>query len=436
MEWQKTKDKLDAVSPTFCLAKWMQVTTTLYNGMTHSCHHPGQHSVPIDALKTNPTALHNTPIKLFARDELLKGIQTKECDYCWRIENLKNDGMFSDRVYKSAEYWASENFQNVLDSGIGENITPSYFEVAFDNTCSLACHYCLPEISSKILNETEKFGPYQLKNKTQNDIQHLHQKKAYPIRNHEYNPYIEAFWKWWPELRTTLKVFRITGGEPLLSKHTWKVIDDLIENPNLNLEFAINTNLSVPQELIDKFLSKIPQLSKSVKQFTVYTSAEAVGEALEYSRFGLIWTDFERNCHTTCSIVKDQKNCNFVVMTTVNILSMTTFTRFLDFIAELKNKYSNTSPHKIAVSFNFLRHPEFSCLTNLSKEKKQYYSNLLLNYDMSAFNQLEQEQCKRLVAFMNSCEANPTEQENFKLFFNEYDKRRNTQFSKIFNELL
>ena len=29
------------------------------------------------------------------------------------------------------------------------------------------------------------------------------------------NPYLTAFWKWWPELYKNLEVFPMTGGEPL-----------------------------------------------------------------------------------------------------------------------------------------------------------------------------------------------------------------------------
>ncbi len=434
MSFKDIKEKLDKISPTFCLAKWMQVTTTLYNGMTHSCHHPGQHSIPKETLN-NPSALHNTPIKIFAREELLKGIQTRECDYCWRIENIKKENIFSDRVYKSAEYWADENFQKVIESGLGQNIIPSYFEVAFDNTCSLSCHYCLPEISSKILNETEKFGPYQLKNGTHNDINHLHQKKAYPIRNHEYNPYIEAFWKWWPDLKKELKVFRITGGEPLLSKHTWKIIDDLIANPNLEMEFAINTNLSVPKELIEKLINKLPTLAKSVKQLTIYTSAEGTGKALEYSRFGLEWDEFKLNCEQTCEQISKINNANFIVMATVNILSITTFSDFLNFILSLKNKYSDGKNYKIVASINFLRYPNLSCLTNLDEKLKEKYSKEWLECS-KLFKDIEQHQLIRLVEFMNSQEPNAIEQENFKLFFIEYDKRREVNFNETFDGIL
>ena len=56
MTIDETKQKLDAVSNSFCLAKWYQVTLHLQNGHTHSCHHPGTHKVPLQELENNPTA--------------------------------------------------------------------------------------------------------------------------------------------------------------------------------------------------------------------------------------------------------------------------------------------------------------------------------------------------------------------------------------------
>ena len=45
--------------------------------------------------------------------------------------------------------------------------------------------------------------------------------------------HIEAFWKWFPDLYKTLEVFRITGGEPLMAKDTFKVLDYINDNPIL-----------------------------------------------------------------------------------------------------------------------------------------------------------------------------------------------------------
>ena len=66
----------------------------------------------------------------------------------------------------------------------------------------------------------------------------------------------DAFWKWFPYMYKNLKIFRITGGEPLLNKNTFKVLDYIIDNPNTELEVAINTNLNPPQDLFNKFLEK------------------------------------------------------------------------------------------------------------------------------------------------------------------------------------
>ena len=55
--------EIDKVSPTFCLAKWHHVTIYLQTGETHSCYHPAPHKIPLEELKRNPSALHNTQFK-------------------------------------------------------------------------------------------------------------------------------------------------------------------------------------------------------------------------------------------------------------------------------------------------------------------------------------------------------------------------------------
>ena len=78
---KKTRDDINKVSPSFCAAKWTQSTILLYSGETHSCHHPSRHKIQLSDIKDNPKDLHNTEHKMLAREEMLQGIQTKECDY-------------------------------------------------------------------------------------------------------------------------------------------------------------------------------------------------------------------------------------------------------------------------------------------------------------------------------------------------------------------
>ena len=46
-------------------------------------------------------------------------------------------------------------------------------------------------------------------------------------KKEEENPYVEAWWKWWPEVSKTLNILRITGGEPLMHKSLWDLFDKL-----------------------------------------------------------------------------------------------------------------------------------------------------------------------------------------------------------------
>ena len=38
----------------------------------------------------------------------------------------------------------------------------------------------------------------------------------------EENPYVDAFWEWWPEMNKDLNILRVTGGEPTMHTSTWE----------------------------------------------------------------------------------------------------------------------------------------------------------------------------------------------------------------------
>ena len=340
----KVKNLLDTTGPGFCLAKWQQVTMHLGTGLTHSCHHPKQHKIPLHELENNPSALHNTEYKKIQRKAMLAGEKPAECDYCWRVENT---GEFSDRHKKSLEPWALAHHDDIVQLTGDENVYPSYLEVSFSNVCNLKCIYCAPEASSMWVNELKQHGPMKLLEGTD----HLQWAQGWQdldslsYKNREFNPYVDAFWKWFPEAYKHLKVYRITGGEPLLSEETFRSMDFLIENPNPELEFAINSNLSVPDKLWDRFIEKLILLkdSGSVKKFTMFTSVEAWGERAEYIRTNLNFELFKQRYEQLLAM----GNVRCVIMATYNVLSITSFQKLLEWQYALKVKYNpiNANQH-------------------------------------------------------------------------------------------
>ena len=95
---ERAQQKLDTVSPSFCLAKWKQLSLHLTTGMNNSCYHPPLHRADAEAIKTNPSALHNTEHKKQQRKLMLEGTRPPECSYCWAMED---NNKLSDRHYRS-----------------------------------------------------------------------------------------------------------------------------------------------------------------------------------------------------------------------------------------------------------------------------------------------------------------------------------------------
>lgn len=326
------KEMLDETGPGFCLAKWTQVTMHLGVGLTHSCHHPTAHKIPLDELKTNSSALHNTKFKKEQRKKMLAGERPAECDFCWRIED--NTKEYSDRVYKSLDAYSIYDYDNIKQLTGDENIFPRYVEISFSNVCNFKCSYCGPTFSSKWAEETKNQGAIKFDDgfeyNTIGDVQ---------IKNNEDNPYTETFWKWFPRAVKHMHTFRVTGGEPLMSKHTFKVMEYLLENPNPDLEFAINSNACPPDKLWKKFVKLVAELEekKCVKKFTLFVSAESAGKPSEYSRRGMDWDKFVSNIDM---FLESTQNTRVTYMAAFNVFSVTSFKSFLEYVLTRKRRYN------------------------------------------------------------------------------------------------
>ena len=430
-------------SKSFCTAKWLQSTTNLQTGQTHSCHHPVQHKIPLEEILSNPTAIHNTNHKKNQRAMMLNGERPPECDDCWKVEDLEGDH-FSDRTYKSTDYiWSTPHVNSIVDAGSHGNITPTYLEISFENTCNFKCMYCTPDVSSKWMEEVERFGPYPT---GQGDLRYIEKVGKLPIPVREENPYVDAFWKWWPELYPKLKVFRITGGEPLLSKNTWKVLDYIIENPRPDLSLAINTNMQPPDELLDKLIEKIKLLDGKLKDLTIFTSAEAKGKHADYIRFGMDYDKWMSNCNKLLTETK----VDLHIMVTFNGLSLFSFKDFLTDVWDLRVKYNENDAHnRIPIMISYLRWPEQQTIKIMPEIFKKKYFQEISDYvkdhmrgsspnKAGRFYLEEVDQLNRLIEYSkndNSTERTIELRAIFYEFFKEYDKRKGTNITETFPEI-
>jgi len=258
----------DQLGPSLCLAKWQQVSLHLPTGLTNSCYHPPLHAIDASLLKDNPGALHNTPYKKVQRKIMLRNERPQECSYCWTQEDLGN---LSDRHYRSGEPWAAEHFNAIVDSTGDEDAVPSYVEVNFNHACNLKCSYCSPQFSSSWEDETRRFGGYPTST-SHNDPSYFSGNRR-PRPSREDNPYVDAFWEWWPTLYPKLKHFRMTGGEPLMDRNTYRVFDYVLAFPKPDLHIDVTSNFSVETKLYDQYHDYVKRLcDTNIEHFMQYVS--------------------------------------------------------------------------------------------------------------------------------------------------------------------
>ena len=445
---RKWRDKhLNSVSPSFCAAKWYNVSLHLGHGYTNSCHLPLPHPIDLEKVKANPSELHNTDFKKRQRKMMLEGKRPAECSYCWRVEDIGRDNI-GDRVYKSRIY-KEKDIAELKYLPWDAAVIPKTIEASFDRTCNFGCSYCNAGYSTTWGKDINRFGPYQkFKSVSAGAYQNNGEWADTYGKYMEKNPYVQAFLKWWPDLiEGGLEEIRITGGEPCASPNFWNFLDVMKKHPSEHLRLAVNSNLGGNFKRIQKLIDATHELP--IKEFDLYTSNESYGPHAEYIRDGLIYPEWRNHMVAFLEGVNQKIFRSLTVMMTINSLCLFSITEFLDDMIILKRKYGPNRPN---VDFNILRWPAFMSPLALPDDVKMFLHDKLKSWfeerkQDSDFYQLFTEgeiaQIERLIDYIEVVKTGhvTTEDENdthfhdFKSFYEQYDKRRGKDFCKTFPEL-
>jgi organic radical activating enzyme len=427
---------LDPISASFCAAKWYNATIWLGSGMTTSCHHPPAHLVDKDKVLTNPRLLHNTDQKKQDRAQMLAGERPLGCEYCWKIEDMGRDAV-SDRVYKSKIY-PIEALDAARNTPVDQDVNLKTLEIAFDRTCQFACSYCNPAFSSTWVRDIRRHGPYEnLVSDGRNHFTHDHA-AAQLWDFGQPNPYIDAFFQWWEsDLHRTLQELRITGGEPLMSGHVWRLIDWFRNNQGRSAtRLAVNSNLGTEVD-VDRLLE-----STQGMPVEIYTSMEAVGIQAEYIRDGLVYSDWRSN---VLKLLNAGRTVHF--MATINALCFDSLCAHLNQLLEWKRTWGRD---RVNFTLNILRFPSFQSPLVLSEQLRDHYKTVLqswLEYNTEShrihlLHEHEINHMQRLIDYLDVVKTPhrdafelPKLRSDFKFFYQQYDLRRSKSFQQAFSGL-
>jgi hypothetical protein len=248
---------------------------------------------------------------------------------------------------------------------------------------------------------------------------------------------VEAFFQWWEtDLHRTLQELRITGGEPLMSAETWKLIDWFQNNPGRSqTKLAINSNLGTDVDL-DRLLDSILGL-----EVDIYTSNESIGLQAEYIRDGLVWDDWANNVER---LLDSRKFRSIHIMNTINALCLDTLDQFLECIMNWKLEYGRDA---VSFTLNILRFPSFQSPLVLPDNLRMVYRRRLITWlehwaGSEFLHEHEINHVQRLIDYLDIVKTPHSEAfdrpqllNDFKQFYIQYDQRRGKNFVATFPTL-
>jgi hypothetical protein len=247
---------------------------------------------------------------------------------------------------------------------------------------------------------------------------------------------VEAFFDWWErDLHHTLQELRITGGEPLMSGYTWKLIEWFKTNQGRSTtRLAINSNLGIELPKMMEFADAI----RTLPDVELYTSMEATWTQAEYIRDGL---DFDQWFGNMLYLLEGDFVNKIHVMGTINALCLTTLVNNLNMLLAFKQKYGRD---RVNFTLNILRFPSFQSALVLPDNLRNQYrlqlqAWLFHNQDNPCLHEHEVNHVQRLIDYLDIVKTPHSEAfelpkllNDFKQFYTQYDQRRGKNFTATF----
>ncbi len=206
------------------------------------------------------------------RTSLSNGVKIKECDRCWRLEDI---GSESYRNMNNS-FRFPETYNRLLSGD--SSVVLERLELDLGNKCNLACRMCHPGSSKLLAEELQKsgineFAGVPISTYTNMDTWVKRSKLFEVIKEHG----------------STLKSLYIIGGEPLVIQEQEELLDLLIElDYAKNIELEYNTNITT---LGSKWYAKWEHF----KSVNISASIDGVGEFYNYVRWPANWNKIYSN---------------------------------------------------------------------------------------------------------------------------------------------
>lgn len=260
----------------YCNQKFWWLSVDLEKFQTFSCCAATPQRVNLSWVKENPGQIFNTPTLQQERTMMLDNQPVSSCSSsCWVPEA---QGMPSRRLITNGQL---PTHSSIVSS-------PETLNIVVGTDCNMTCVYCCKFYSTAWSRDVSK-GAYPVErsddrfviNATDRVLQHISQKEitSSTTRQLMLNEIAVVCQD------SFLKEVMITGGEPFLYLDLHRLIESIPQTVNVK----VWSGLGVDEK---RFARELQRLSKNV---SVVISAENIGNAYEFVRYGNTWQRFTAN---------------------------------------------------------------------------------------------------------------------------------------------
>lgn len=281
---------MQKISPTFCPAKWDELFVSHEVNYAYAC------------CKSRPSKFTDNVLEFIDKEKsnLLNGIQDPSCEYCWKVEKFGSNSLRQQYLEKFDK--------SKYDQYVTNQVTPTYIQVSVGNECNFQCTYCNPKFSSKWEEDVRQQSYKIFTDRFFYSTDPTHNN----LLDNNLN-FLKTF--------NQIENLSIIGGEPLLNKQFFKIIDSTTANT-----LQITTNLSMKKSIIDKFLKSCSQF----KTIRLGISLDATGKLAEFTRYGLQFDTFVENLNYLLANKPDNLKIELnSLMTSITIRDIEQFSQFI-----------------------------------------------------------------------------------------------------------
>jgi MoaA/NifB/PqqE/SkfB family radical SAM enzyme len=242
---------------TLCPAPWLSIYRHTDGGVTPCCVFKGSLG---NTNQDSVENIRNNQNFSKVKQAFLNGEKIPECNQCWKDETLNPTSSLRKTFLR--------NYKKYIDEIQSQKSLPVlYIDYRPSNTCNLACKSCSSEYSTQWLKIESELYNFQEGKILSNKIDVL------SLLHNDVNIYF-------------------AGGEPLISKEVYDILEYLIEKNYLSANVSFNTNLT---SLYFKEKSVIKLLEQFKNPPIIGASIDGIGNVFEYLRTGTSWQLIERN---------------------------------------------------------------------------------------------------------------------------------------------